>query len=221
MKYIIMCGGTYKEFDIPKHLIEINGERLVDRTIRLLREQGIEDIAISSHNKRFDTCGVPRLEHENNYEIENKKEQGYWVNAFYPSEEPICYLYGDVYYSENAIKAIVETETDDVLFFASSIINRPEYFKHWEEPLAFKVVNQKRFRECIDICKKKKDLGETNRDPISWELYRVLNGIDINTHEIKSGFIAINDESTDIDDIEDRNKLEEVLNETKYNNTLL
>ena len=41
MKYIIMCGGKYSNFQTPKQLIEINGERLVDRTIRLLRERGI------------------------------------------------------------------------------------------------------------------------------------------------------------------------------------
>nr|MBR6100723.1 hypothetical protein [bacterium] len=221
MKYIIMCGGKYDYFDIPKHLIEVNGERLVDRTIRLLKEQGITDIAISSNDKRFDSCNVPRLEHENNYEVIDGKDYGYWLDAFYPTDEEVCYLFGDVYYSEDAIKTIIENDTDDVLFFGSSIPNRPEYFKKWEEPFAFKVKNQKRFRECINICKEKKDNGETNREPISWELYRVLNGIDINTHEIRDNFIAINDISTDIDRVEDRNKLEEVLNEIKYNNTLL
>ena len=37
MKYIIMCGGDYKDFKIPKQLSLIKGERVVDRTIRLLK----------------------------------------------------------------------------------------------------------------------------------------------------------------------------------------
>ena len=54
MKYIIMCGGKYDLFTTPKQLTKINGEELVARTIRLLKENGIEDIAISSKDKRFD-----------------------------------------------------------------------------------------------------------------------------------------------------------------------
>lgn len=216
MKYIIMCGGKYSYFTTPKHLTEINGEPLVARTIRLLKENGIEDIAISSMDSRFDNFGVPRIEHNNNFEVikENGKEiiKGYWVDAFYPSDEPVCYLYGDVYYSENCIKTIINTETNDILFFASTIPCRPNYFKMWEEPFAFKVVNQKRFKEAIQTCKIKRDAGETKREPISWEVYRVLNNIPINIHKITTGFIAINDESTDIDCEDDKIKLEQILN---------
>ena len=41
MKYIIMCGGNYTRFETPKQLTEIDGEQLVARTIRLLREAGV------------------------------------------------------------------------------------------------------------------------------------------------------------------------------------
>ena len=73
MKYIIMCGGEYDKFKTPKHLSIIKGERIVDRTIRLLRENGIKDIYISSNNPLFDDCGVPRLEHNNTFRVENGK----------------------------------------------------------------------------------------------------------------------------------------------------
>ena len=54
MKYIIMCGGIYAKWDRPKHLTELKGEPLVARTIRLLRENGITDIAISSNSELFE-----------------------------------------------------------------------------------------------------------------------------------------------------------------------
>ena len=50
MKYIIMCGGTYKRWDTPRQLTEIRGEPLIARTIQLLKEAGVSDIAISSNN---------------------------------------------------------------------------------------------------------------------------------------------------------------------------
>ena len=54
MKYIIMCGGWYTHWKKPKHLLEINGEPIVARTIRLLRESGVTDISISSKNQIFE-----------------------------------------------------------------------------------------------------------------------------------------------------------------------
>ena len=50
MKYIIMCGGVYETTKKPRPLYEINNETLLNRTIRLLRELGINDIAISVKN---------------------------------------------------------------------------------------------------------------------------------------------------------------------------
>ena len=212
MKYIIMCGGKYNAFETPKQMTKINGEMLIERTIRLLKQNGIIDIAISSKDPRFDNFGVPRLEHENNYELKDGKTiKGYWLDAFYPSNDPITYLYGDVFYSNECIKTIINTPTNDILFFASTKPCRPDYFKFWEEPFAFKVVNQERFKRGIQVCKIKRDRGETKREPISWELYRVLNGIPINLHRITTGFVAINDISTDVDCIEDAKKLEEIL----------
>ena len=50
MKYIIMCGGIYKKWETPRQMLPINGEPIVARTIRLLRENGIKDIASSIWN---------------------------------------------------------------------------------------------------------------------------------------------------------------------------
>ena len=40
-KVIIMCGGHYEKFKEHKALSIINGEPLVQRTIRLLKENGV------------------------------------------------------------------------------------------------------------------------------------------------------------------------------------
>ena len=103
MKYIIMCGGNYPKFEKPKQLIKVNNEVLVERTIRLLKENGIEDIAICTNSDKFDYLGLPILLQENKYisgsEYENKKSEYCWLNAYYPVKEPACYLHGDVYFT--------------------------------------------------------------------------------------------------------------------------
>lgn len=59
MLYIIMADGDGKRWSnylgVPKHLIEINGETLLARIVRLLKENGIQDkdIIITARDERY------------------------------------------------------------------------------------------------------------------------------------------------------------------------
>lgn len=206
MIYILMCGGTYKTFEEPRWLVKIDGEPIVERTIRLLRELGVEDIYISSNLDCFDYLGVPILKHTNNYVVKgtsikdiNKNKTGYWVDAFVPLDIPATYLCGDVWYSKEALEKVVNAETDDIMFFGTQPPFAKGYAKPYQEPIGFKVVNQQRFRECINKCKYLQDHNLTKRKPISWELYRVIDGIDPNKNLFGKRFYAIHDFIQDID----------------------
>lgn len=204
MVIILSDSRNAQPFETPRQLTKINGEPLVARTIRLLKENGINDIIITSHDKRFDNLGAERYEPKNNI-YEPFKETGYWLNAF-PLEiltEPTIYLFGDVYYSENAIKTILETPTDDILFFCTYKNQDPRYIKHHDEPMAYKVVNIDKFKEHIQKVKDAKDKGLCCREPVTWELYRSINNQELNIHTMTKGYVAINDESCDIDSIND------------------
>jgi choline kinase len=193
-----MCGGEYKIFQTPKHLSVINGERLVDRTIRLLKENGVKDIYISSNNPIFDTCGVPRLEHTNTYVNNGKSNTGYWLDAFYKVNEPVCYIWGDVYFTDNAIKTIVNYKTNKNIFFGTSdALN--EYHNNWGEPFAYIVNDYISFYKGIDDVKKLKDEGKCIREPVVWELYRYLHGLDINVQRITTDYVCIDDGTMDVD----------------------
>lgn len=202
MKYIIMCGGNYKHWETPRHLSIVKGETLVARTIRLLRENGITDIAISTHNPIFEQFGVPLLKHDNLYEAMNSKiEEGNWFNCFYPTEEPACYMFGDVYFSDEAVKTIVETETDDIEFFGSKPPFADNYIKTHEEPFALKVVNQKHLREAIEKTKQLEKEGKFWRKPIMWELWTVIKDtpLQVRPDEYPAEYTVINDYTCDID----------------------
>lgn len=216
VKYIILADSSVG-FEIPRQLSVVCGEPIIKRTIRLLKKNGIKDILITSHDRRFDNLGVERYEPLHNYYVPNledyKLNKGYWLNAF-PIEllnQPICFLFGDVYYSENAIKTIIETPTKSTLFFCSYENKDKKYIKHHDEPLAYKVVDYELFKKHIDIVKELKDKGECCREPIVWELYRSINGQEINVHEMTKNYITINDESCDIDTLDDIIKLNEVI----------
>ena len=212
MKYVVMAGGKYKGF--RKHLVKINGETLVERTIRLLREAGAEDIAISSNQEGFENMGVPVLTHPNGYRQEIEATYGDWLDAFYPSEEPICYLFGDVVFSPEAIKTIVDTKTDDIMFFASAEPLPKGYPKPWAEPFAYKVVDTHRFFLAIEMTKEYEKQGCFYRQPVSWEIWQVIKGTPLGKIDY-TNYCAINDYTCDIDCREDM-ELFRFLGEVSY-----
>lgn len=202
MKYIIMCGGTYDAWSTPRQLTRINGETIVERTIRLLRQNGIDDIAISSNNPVFEQFNVPVLKHDNKYHARKYNDfDGYWCDAFYPMNEPVCYLFGDVVFSPEAIKKIVKTKTDDIEFFASAPPFNKLYPKKYSEPFALKVVNTEHLKESIKLVKAYDRLGKFLRKPIMWELWQVIKGTHLNT--IEYNYTIINDYTCDIDNPKD------------------
>lgn len=211
MIYIIMCGGTYNYWETPRQLTKINGEPIVARTIRLLKENGVNDIAISSNNPIFEQFGVPVLRHENNYVATRLGQYNTcWVDAFYPTNEPVCYIFGDVVFSPEAIKTIVETETDDIQFFASAPPFGDEYLKPWAEPFALKVVDTDHLRHAISITKQYAAQGLFKRNPIMWELWQVIQATPLNCINYNN-YVAINDYTCDIDSPEEADLFEKII----------
>ena len=200
MKYVILCNADNVEpFTIPRQLCYVKGETLIGRTVRLLKENGVKNVLITTSDKRFKAYAPIYTPLYNDYKP--KEGKGYWLDAF-PVElliEPICFLLGDVYYSENAIKTIVRTETESVLFYCSYKNSDPRYIKHHDEPFGFKVQDCDIFKYHIEHVKRLFDQGKTGRHPIAWELYRSLNNIDVNVHKMTENYVAINDETCDVD----------------------
>lgn len=211
MKYIIMAGGKYKDWETPRQLLEIRGEPIIGRTIRLLREADVSEIYISTNDERFEHFGVPLLKHNNDMVVsDGVVAAGCWVSAFYPTQEPACYVMGDVVFSPDAIRTIVNTETGGISFFASVPPFSEKYTKQYAEPFAFKVRDQERFRRAIEYVRGNAHSGIFSRDPISWELWQVIIGKDpkhINFETI----VQINDYTCDVDSPKDVAAIEAML----------
>ena len=181
MKYIIMCAGEGKRWGnykgVPKHLIEINGETLIGRTTRMLKEYNV-DYVITTSDKRYKKYGETIPQSYNDCEIDRFEDIG---------ENEICYLYGDVYYTEYALNKIINTPTDNILFFGSD-----------QEIFGIKVVNKDLFMKHKNIVKQLFLEGKIWRS-IGWEVYRSLNEIPLEEHKITDNFILIEDLTDDID----------------------
>lgn len=184
--YIIMCAGKGTRWNnylgVPKHLIEINGETLLGRTTRLLKKYGVYNYVITTSDVRYKQYGLTMPQSLNDCEIDRFEET---------DDEEICYLYGDVYYTEEALKSIVNTSTDDILFFGSNfeifaikVVNKDIFFTHKKR------VKELYLNKLINRC-------------IGWEIYRSLHNIPFDEHRITERYFKILDGTDDIDFPED------------------
>ena len=184
---------------------------MLARTIRLLRAEGVEDLAISATDPRFEAFGLPVLKHQNDFQVmDGYVVRGSWVNGVYPTLEPACYIFGDVVFSPEAIRTIVETPANGIAFFASAPPLSPRFIKKWAEPFAFKVDDQRRFQAAVDFVNANLETGIFRRHPIAWELWQVIRGKDVQKIDYDS-YIAINDYTCDIDYPEDAPRIEAMM----------
>lgn len=116
MQYIILSDGQGSRWNnymgITKQEAIINGERIIDRICRLLKDCNQEHIKILSSNPN----------HSNNMSIriESKyKDLMKHMVAYDYLDQETTLLYGDTYYEEEAIKQIIEDRIDDVMFYGN------------------------------------------------------------------------------------------------------
>ena len=189
MKYIIMADGkgtrwqNYK--DIPKHLIEIGGETLLGRTVRLLQEGDPSgQVIITSHDSRYEFPGAQRYEPKNNHlEIDRFTEE--------LIEDDICFLYGDTFYSEEASKTIIDTEAEDILFFG----NRRSI-------VAVKVADGSLFKKHVDRVRQLYLDGKIEKC-IGWQVYQSFMGLPFDEKRIESKYVVLKDGTEDFNSPED------------------
>lgn len=204
MKYILMAGGHYPHLQSPRQLWKINDETILGRTIRFLHEAGIDKdhIVLSYHDPIFEEYA---LEY-GNIPILKQTDEVTWdqYDKIFPVlPEECCYIFGDVFFSRAAIKTIVETQTDDVEFFASAAPFAKDYIKQWAEPFAFKVKNTEHFHNACKEARQLRDQKILQRGA-AWELWQVIKHTDLNN--IIVNYKVINDYTCDIDsnlDLED------------------
>ena len=213
MKYIIMAAGNGKRWNnytgVPKHLVKIKNEIIIERTIRLLKENGVNDIIINSSNKEYEKYGLRHEPIKNEYEI----DRYYSCKDILKTESEVCFIYGDVYYTENAIKTIVSL--DEEKFFGR--LSGKDGIKGYGEIFAIKIKDVQKFLKRVAIIRR---LVASNQIPrgIGWEVYKIYNGIPLKSDKLRfykflqqekhPFFYSILDETEDLDNPKDYWSLE-------------
>ena len=192
MKYIIMADGKGTRWqnynDIPKHFIEIGGETLIGRTVRLLNEgdPGCE-VIITSHDPRYDIPGARRYEPLNKVlEIDRFTEE--------LIADDVCFLYGDTYYSQQAMDTVLNTETEEMIFFGNE-----------RSIVAIKIRDGELFRSHVDNVRKLFLEGKIDKC-IGWQVYQSFTGLPFGEKKIGPAYIVLEDGTEDFNSPEDLNR---------------
>ena len=192
MKYIIMADGKGTRWNnyhnIPKHFIEIDGETLLARTVRLLRENDARaDIVITSHDPRYEVPGARRYEPQNNHlEIDRFTEE--------LIADDVCFLYGDTFYSESVIQKIADTPAEKLLFFGNE-----------RSVVAIKVADGALFRQHVDRVRALFLAGKIEKC-IGWQVYQSFEGLPFGEKTIAADYILIQDGTEDFNSPADYNR---------------
>ena len=186
MRFVIMADGKGSRWNnymgIPKHLIEIDGESLLARTVRLLHEMKKEEIEviITSHDSRYEFEGAKRYEPvHNTIELERFTEE--------LVQDDMCFLYGDTYYTEESIEIIMNTDVDELLFFGTK-----------KGIVAVRIKDSEVFRNHYNRVKTDFINGEISTCK-GWQVYQSYVGQDLkNKPEIEDAFVKLDGKTLDI-----------------------
>lgn len=191
MKYIIMADGygtRWKNYNnIPKHLIEIGGETLLARTVRLLKEAEPEcSITITSHNPKYEVPGAVRYEPQNNVlELDR-----FTVELL---EDDVCFLYGDTYYTDSAMAQILSTPAQELMFFGNT-----------RSIVAVKVHDAKLFRQHFDRVRQLFLDGKI-QECKGWQIYQSYANLPFGERVVGPNYVLLKDETRDINSPQELN----------------
>jgi NDP-sugar pyrophosphorylase family protein len=185
MRFVIMADGKGTRWNnymgIPKHLAEVNGEPILGRTVRLLNEMtgGKAEVIVTSHDERYEFEGSRRHE-----PLDNKLEIDRFTRELI--EDDTCFLYGDTYYTEESLAAVIETEVEDMMFFGNS-----------KSIVAVKIKDSKLFEQHVQNVKDLYLAGKIERC-VGWQVYQSFTGQDFAAKAIPAEkFVMLGNATTD------------------------
>lgn len=210
MRVIIICAGDATRWNnhlgVSKHLAPINGEPILMRTIRLLKSRGIRKnqiFVVSKEEYPVDAVTyIPKLNKQNHDADKFLSSKELWDD-----EGRTIILYGDVYFSENAIDTILKDESTFWRMFCRPLPSTKYGYPYGEcFAVSFMPIDQeyalKNLKKLVYLYK-----AEVLSRIGGWEWARVMAGVNVSVlhlhHTMLDNYIVIDDETDDMDYPED------------------
>lgn len=187
MRYVIMAGGPARRWknymNIPKHLAIVSTESLLERIVRQLKDNHVENVSITSNNPLYEFEDVERNELIYDCKV---------YNMFYYKylDDEVMFLYGDTYYTDEVMKQMLETKTDDILFFGTK-----------DSVIGIKVNNYKKFKKYVE------EMKEYKAGQVGWAMYRKINNLHTKDFVMCDNFVLVDDYIVNVNTPDDYEEL--------------
>jgi len=182
MRAIILAAGKCERFGGKvKQLLPVNGEPIILRTIRQLKENGVCDIKVVSNRPEIqEAMGEVYLPSEHSGVVGAIDAcRDLWETE----QQRVVFLLSDVVWTDEAIKSVVNSKAA-LAFFASEV-----------ETFAISVQDAEKSRFAHSLL-----ATIANRGKSSWMLYRTCVGFPIHMHRFEDVVHQrISDKTDDID----------------------
>jgi L-glutamine-phosphate cytidylyltransferase len=143
MKIVIMAAGRGTRISRhihgkPKCCVEFEGEPLIHRTVRLLTEMKIGEIAIVTGYlsgeviKALGNLQVAKF-HNPFFDVTNSITSLWFALDFLSTSDDVIFLNGDLFLEEELIRSIVDEKTLPVFLADSSRISEADYRFQWQD----------------------------------------------------------------------------------------
>jgi len=206
MRAIIIAAGTATRWanylDTPKHLISIDGEPILYRTVRQLIDRGVTDIHVVGpvdERYKIDQCSlyVP----VKNPDVHDADK---FLNSepLWNSDGRTVVFYGDVFFTDDAMDTIVYNEEVSWLLFCrfnGSAFTGSKYGECFAQSFYPEHIDEhrKNLYRIADLIKKRliKRCG-------GWEHYRAMNNVpdlEVRIHKKYDRYVVIDDWTEDFD----------------------
>ena len=194
---IIICAGEATRWNnylgVPKHLISVDGETLIERTVRLLHKYKREDINVhlvvkNLNDDRYVIKGATRYKADLNPDNVDA-DKFLSSKKLWNKTGRTMVIYGDVWFSEEAIKRIVRSEIMEWTLFA----NFEECFVQ-----SFYPIDIPKHLAALYKIRDAYKQGFISRCG-GWEHYRAFVDTDLVEHKVGPHFYLVFDESDDFD----------------------
>jgi len=123
MRVIIPCGGNGKRWGnhtgVPKQLVTVNEEFILQRTIRLCKQFGTNDIWVITEDPKIkNICpSYVRLSQGIKYSYPVYIDKIMCSRKLWTIISPTVILFGDTYFTEEAIQTIICKEKEIITFY--------------------------------------------------------------------------------------------------------
>jgi hypothetical protein len=112
-RVIILAAGSGERWGnylgVPKHLIEIDEEKLIERTVRQFNKYSDEILVVSPKDHRYAVNGALQCTPKTNPDREMDK---FISSSHLWGDQSIVLVYGDVYFTDEAVEKIMTYSGD-------------------------------------------------------------------------------------------------------------